>query len=111
MTADRVVGSLAVEPSQVSDLLRHWSGPADRSPKRQMAAVPFMKLSPKGILHHGAKPRFVNRKAILRLEEINNGFPIHGVATVAIATLGWQLVIVGVRCLMHNRLVVASRMT
>ena len=27
-----IVGSIGVEPSQASDLLKHWSGPADRSP-------------------------------------------------------------------------------
>ena len=47
------VGSISVEPNQLNDLLRHWKGPVDGSPKKAQSSNPMvtamMRLKPKGM--------------------------------------------------------------
>lgn len=61
--AGDIVGSIGVEPGQVADLLRHWSGPVEGSSSSKAQS---QKQNPVVAAIMNAKSRVVNRQAILR---------------------------------------------
>jgi hypothetical protein len=57
--AGDVCGSINVSPNEVSELLRHWAGDSSKPP-------PSQKQNPFLAAMRNARPRAVNRQAILR---------------------------------------------
>jgi hypothetical protein len=59
VNGEEIVGSIAVEPEEVSNLLRCWNGPKTRSSSKP-------KMSVSNVLAKAFKPKAVNRQFILR---------------------------------------------